>query len=136
MLTELIDIVDSTESMEVGNDPYEYHPPNLLNRLQPASTRNRGTRDLVCGLRSLHSAKGRQDWETRKTQLCTKFLLELLAIDPVRGQVVIEALNQYRSSSGGKRADEIHDWEKWLAYRWESGGCGYVQSCYFSTTGG
>lgn len=111
-------------------------PPNLLSRLQVASTRNPETQDLVWKLRLQHLAKGRHDWGTRKTQLCTKFLLEVLAIDPVRGQVVIEALNQYRSSPGGKRADEIHDWEKWLAHRWESGGCGYVQSCYFSTTGG
>lgn len=66
--------------------------------------------------------KGRHDWGTRKMQLFTKYLLEILAIDPVRGQVVIEAVNQYRSSPGGKRADEIHDWEKWLAYRWESAG--------------
>jgi hypothetical protein len=77
-----------------------------------------------------HSLKGRHHWGAQKTQLCTKFLLELLSIDQVRGQAVVEALNQYRSSPGGKRADEIHDWGKWLAYRWESAGCAYVQSCY------
>jgi len=55
-------------------------------------------------------------------------MLELLAIDPVRGQVVIEALNQYRSSVKEKWVDEVHDWEKWLAYRWESAGCAYVES--------
>ena len=113
-----------------------YHPLNLRNRLQAASTWNQETQDLVWELRLQHSAKGRHDWGTRKTQFCMKFLLEVLAIDPVRGQVVIEALNQYRSSSGGKRADEIHDWEKWLAHRWESGGCGYVQLRYFRRTRG
>jgi hypothetical protein len=82
-----------------------------------------------------HSANGRRYWGADKTQLCTKFLLELLAIDPVRGQVVIEALNQYHSSLGGKRADENYDWEKWLAYRWESAGCAYVQPFHFSTRG-
>ena len=126
MLTELIDVVDSTEPIEVGNDPYKYHPLNVLNYLQSASTRNRETRDLVWKLLLQHSEKGRDDWGTRKTQLCTKLLLELLAIDPVRWQVVIEALNQYGSSPGGLRADEIRDWDKWLAYRWESGGCGYA----------
>ncbi|GLB23602.1 hypothetical protein AtubIFM61612_004197 [Aspergillus tubingensis] len=88
-----------------------------------ASTRNWDTRGLVSERQLQYSVKARHDWGTRKTQLCTKILVDLLAIDPVRGQVVIEALEQYRSSLGGKRAVEIHDWDKWLAYRWENAGC-------------
>lgn len=101
-----------------------------------ASTRNWDTRGLVSERQLQYSVKARHDWGTRKTQLCTKILVDLLAIDPVRGQVVIEALEQYRSSLGGKRAVEIHDWDKWLAYRWENAGCAYVQPSHFITTDG
>ncbi|KAJ5872328.1 terpenoid synthase [Penicillium soppii] len=50
-------------------------------------------------------------------------LVELIRIDPTRGALIIEALDQYRSWIGTRRADEIQSWDEWYQYRWEDGAC-------------
>ncbi|KAK9860462.1 hypothetical protein MYU51_005403 [Penicillium brevicompactum] len=61
--------------------------------------------------------------KTREKQIYAQIFVELLKIDPKRGGMIIEVLDEYRSCIGTRKADEIQTWDEWLQYRWEDAAC-------------
>ncbi|CAI7666554.1 unnamed protein product [Penicillium bialowiezense] len=69
------------------------------------------------------STQDHHDWETPQKQIWSKILVQILSIDRIRGKMLIEAFDTFRSSFGSQQASEIKDWDEWLAYRWKDGAC-------------
>ncbi|KAF9892770.1 Geranylgeranyl pyrophosphate synthase [Aspergillus nanangensis] len=56
-------------------------------------------------------------------EVYSKIMLGMLRIDPVRGKLLADAVDRYRTWFSGHQATKFESWDDWLSYRWEDGDC-------------
>ncbi|PHH76098.1 hypothetical protein CDD80_1828 [Ophiocordyceps camponoti-rufipedis] len=69
------------------------------------------------------SINPQDDLNIAQKQLYSEIMADFVAIDPVRGRPVLQAIDQHRQGFGGTLTDDLESWDNWLQFRYQDGGC-------------